>query len=143
MNKSCQSFSDEELRSQPLVEDDDEYSDLKASCWRFVFLPFAALIILGNYYGSSNPYAVQAELLEKYEINNTQYNLLNSIYSIPNIVLCFFAGVFIDKIGIRVATFSFTLLVLIGHTLFTLSAYQYSYPLALVGRALFGIGSEC
>ncbi len=76
--------------------------------------------------------------IQYYEINYLEYNLLHSIYGIPNVVLCFVAGNIIHKIGLRPANFLFFFIVLMGQILFTVSAQYHSYSLALAGRLLIG-----
>jgi MFS family permease len=42
------------------------------------------------------------------------YSLLYSVYSLPNIVLPFFGGVFVDRFGARVCLLVFTFFIVIG-----------------------------
>jgi MFS family permease len=39
--------------------------------------------------------------MDRFDIDNFQYNLFYSVYSLPNIILPLFGGYFLDKIGIR------------------------------------------
>ena len=55
-------------------------------------------------------------------MTNVQYNLLYSIYSLPNIFICLFAGVVVDKMGVRQALFAIIFMAFIGQLLFALSA---------------------
>ena len=49
-------------------------------------------------------------------INTGQYMLLYSLYSWPNVVVCFFGGFFIDRvIGVRWGAILFGGLLMIGH----------------------------
>ena len=50
-----------------------------------------------------------------------KYVWFYSIYSLPNMILPFFGGFFIDKLGVRIGCFLFSLLLLIGQTLCWLS----------------------
>lgn len=47
-------------------------------------------------------------------LNNLEFNMLYSIYSLPNIVLPFFGGILIDKMGVRFSIFIFATVMTIG-----------------------------
>ena len=48
-------------------------------------------------------------------VDNTQYNLLYSLYSWPNVILSLIGGVLIDRwIGVRIGTVLFSVLVTVG-----------------------------
>lgn len=66
-----------------------------------------------------------------------------SVYSYANIFLCVVAGYFIDKIGARFSFVFFCGIMAIGHFVFYLSSIRRDYTMALIGRFIFGIGSEC
>ena len=65
-----------------------------------------------------------------------------SVYSFPNIVLPILGGYLVDMIGVRTGNFFFTLLVLIGQGVFAFGVMIKSYPIALLGRGIFGLGGE-
>jgi MFS family permease len=71
-----------------------------------------------------------------------EFNLLYSVYSFPNIVLPFFGGYLVDFIGVRIGICIFSGLVCLGQAIFAFSADIGSYPVALVGRIVFGLGGE-
>lgn len=68
--------------------------------------------------------------------------MLYSIYSFPNVILPFFGGYFVDMIGVRVGIFLFSLLVTAGQAIFAFGVSIESYPIALLGRGIFGCGGE-
>ncbi|TFJ85289.1 hypothetical protein NSK_003712 [Nannochloropsis salina CCMP1776] len=85
--------------------------------------------------------------LEVYMVNDarlhlseTRYGLLLSMSSLPNFFIPFLGGVFLDKRGHRFATLLFLFLVLLGQCLFTVAIQLGSYPWALVGRVVMGLG---
>jgi hypothetical protein len=47
-------------------------------------------------------------------VNSFQYNLLYSVYGLPNIVLPFFGGFILDAIGIRIGLVGFYVFLVIG-----------------------------
>lgn len=65
-----------------------------------------------------------------------------SIYAIPNMFLPLFAGQMIDYYGTRVMMLVCFLITLIGNLIFALGGCYDSFTTILVGRCLFGIGSE-
>lgn len=51
---------------------------------------------------------------------NTKFNLLYTVYSVPNTVLPFFGGYFCDKLGVRMMALIFTALITVGQFIFAL-----------------------
>lgn len=68
--------------------------------------------------------------------------MLYSIYSFPNVILPFFGGYFVDVVGVRIGIFIFSLLVTAGQAIFAFGVSIKSYPIALLGRGIFGCGGE-
>ena len=57
---------------------------------------------MGSYFCYDNPAVMETTLEDPpYNLKPSQYSLLYSVYSIPNMVLPLFGGVFLDKIGIK------------------------------------------
>lgn len=48
------------------------------------------------------------------DLNNLQFNMLYSIYSLPNIILPFFGGMLIDKMGVRFSIIVFSSIIILG-----------------------------
>ena len=69
---------------------------------RWFVLVLACLMLIGSYFCNDQPAAVKTQIesfmgfTDDYE---TYFNLLYSLYAIPNIVLPFFGGYFVDKLG--------------------------------------------
>ena len=68
--------------------------------------------------------------------------MLYSIYSFPNIVVPIVAGFLIDKFGSRSLIFFTSLLVTVGQAVFAFGVSIGSFPIALLGRGIFGFGGE-
>lgn len=67
--------------------------------WFALFL--ACSFLLGSYFCYDNPGPIE-KTMEKYlDISQTQWGLLYTVYSYPNIVLPIFGGIFLDMIGLR------------------------------------------
>ena len=56
---------------------------------------------MGSYFCYDNPGPIEKTMEEDLDISQTQWNLLYSVYSYPNIVLPIFGGIFLDMIGLR------------------------------------------
>lgn len=59
-------------------------------------------------------------------------NMLYTLYSIPNILLPFFGGVFVDRFGARVMLLAFSGTILLGQIIFAIGCTISSFDLMLV-----------
>lgn len=116
--------------------------DRAQSPLRWIVLVLACISMLGSYYSYDIPSVLNDQFMEHYNINSFNFNLMSSVYSYPNIVLPFFGGFFIDKLGTKVTIVTFVSLIAIGQAVFSVAASIGSFPLALVGRVIFGLGGE-
>jgi len=72
----------------------------------------------------------------------TEFGLLYTFYGVPNIIIPLIGGILLDKIGSRKSLLLFTVCVLIGQGVVTIGGYGNNFGVMLVGRMLFGMGSE-
>jgi MFS family permease len=56
-------------------------------------------------------------------MDSFHYSLLYTVYSLPNMVLPIFGGIFLDKIGIRSGLLLFTFILTIGQFIFMIGGY--------------------
>ncbi|CAD8147772.1 unnamed protein product [Paramecium pentaurelia] len=105
-------------------------------------LALACFLLFGDAYAFDNPMALQSTIQTEMNLNNVQFNMLYSIYSAPNIILPFFGGILIDKIGVRVSILIFSSILILGQSIVVIGGYSLSYGTMLAGRCIFGIGSE-
>eukprot|EP01084_Bolivina_argentea_P132617 234045_1 len=110
--------------------------------FRWIVLISTVIGMFAYGYAYDNPVALQNELITKYKLSNVEYNLLYSIYSIPNIILPFCSGILSDKIGEDYLIIFFFGLMVLSQTLFAFGCGLSNYTLMLVARFLFGVGSE-
>lgn len=76
-------------------------------------------------------------------LSTTQFVMLYSIYSWPNVVLCFIGGFLMDRVfGIRMGTIIYMFILLIGQLVFAMGGILDAFWLMIVGRFVFGIGAE-
>ncbi len=115
------------------------------SVYRWVILFLTCIMMIGNYYSYDNPAALKTQI-DDYMGNpddfETLYNLLYTVYSIPNVFLPFVGGYFVDSWGVRICLIIFCVLIFIGQAVFALGLSLKSWPIMYVGRIIFGMGGE-
>jgi MFS family permease len=106
---------------------------------KWLVLALAALTIAGSYY-SYDAIAPVADLLRSQRhFSQSQIASLNAVFSLPNIPLSLVGGIVIDRIGAARASFIAALLSFVGCVL---TAIGDPYALMVVGRLVFGVGTE-
>jgi len=114
--------------------------------WLILFL--SCLLMSGSYYCYDNPAALINQLQSRFRgtvvAANFDYDfqLLYSVYSLPNIALPLLGGVLVDRAGVRFSLLLFSTLITLGQCLFAAGGSAASMELMLIGRALFGLGGE-
>ena len=94
-----------------------EIYDKPKSRLRWFVLVLACLMLVGSYYCFDIPSACKTQLesymgySDEYETN---FGLLYTLYAVPNVVLPFFGGYFVDKFGVRLCLVAFSGLVALG-----------------------------
>jgi len=110
---------------------------------RYLALMFMSLMGFGNYFVFDLPGALQEKITNDMSVSTAQYSLLYSLYSWPNVILCFFGGYLTDKVfGIRWGAIIFCTIILISQFLIALGAFLNMFWLMCLGRFVFGIGGE-
>jgi len=117
--------------------------NLRSTNIRWLALVLTCFINFGPYFSVDNPQALQGSLEDQLNLTNVQFNMLYSVYSFPNIILPFFGGIIIDKLGARIAIASFAAIIIIGQSIVTFGVAQKSFALMVIGRTVFGLGGEC
>ncbi|KZC04201.1 Major facilitator superfamily domain-containing protein 1, partial [Dufourea novaeangliae] len=131
-----------------LDKSDDEIA-LQGFCnpkklpFRVLGLALMCLLGFGSYFCFDNPGALQDNFKTDLQMSTSKFVLLYSIYSWPNIILCFIGGFLLDSIfGIRFGTVIYMGLTLIGQIIFATGATINAFWLMMLGRFVFGIGAE-
>lgn len=109
---------------------------------RWAILFFTCFFIVSRYYNFDVPQGIQKALQAELELTPIQYNLLYTVYAVPNIVWPLFAGATIDKIGCRLSVLIFGSFVVFGQLFFTIGCYAKSFAMLIIGRMILGIGGE-
>ena len=115
---------------------------------KWIALPIFCLTTFGLYYAFDNPAALNIPLrgviapIDNEGLFEYRLGLMYSVYALPNIVLPFFSGRWLDKFGVHRLIIFFALLVAIGQAIISVGISIRSFALVLVGRVIFGIGGE-
>ncbi len=123
----------------------DVVKDKSESPLRWFILFFCCLMMIGNYYCYDIPAALHTQMDEymgKPDNFETMFSLLYTVYSIPNVVLPFFGGYFVDKWGVRICLLVFASCITAGQVVFAFGLSIKSWPVMLLGRVLYGFGGE-
>ncbi|XP_041985206.1 major facilitator superfamily domain-containing protein 1-like [Aricia agestis] len=110
---------------------------------RFFALLLMCFLCFGSYFCYDTPGALGDHFKFDSGLNTSQFALLYSIYSWPNVVLCFIGGYLIDRcFGVRLGAIIYMSIVFIGAVVFALGVYINAFWLMIMGRFIFGIGGE-
>ncbi len=112
----------------------------KKNLFRYTGLFFICLITFGPYFCYVLPGALEQEIERDLSVTTTQFTVFTSLYSWPNVFLCFFGGYLIDKVfGVRLGGIIFSTLITIGIFLFGFGAYVDAILIMDIGRFVFGL----
>ncbi|KAF0691106.1 Aste57867_17604 [Aphanomyces stellatus] len=113
--------------------------------WLVLFL--SCTLMIGNYYCFDNPAALKSQLQQHF--NNVPadryeflFNMLYTLYSIPNIILPFFGGFLVDRLGARFTLLMFASIITVGQIVFAIGCSTTQFNVMLLGRVIFGLGGE-
>jgi len=105
-------------------------------------LLMVSMVMFGSYYVYDSLSPINDYIQQEMGVDNSRFGMLFSFYSIPNLFfLVVFAGFFLDKIGVRKAGTFYAFLVLLGSVVTSVGAGS-SFTVMLIGRMIFGFGSE-
>jgi MFS family permease len=110
-----------------------------AKSYRFIILIFVSLLTFGSYFAYDIIGAIAPSLVEQLGAGRETVGTLYTMYSIAAILSVLIGGILIDRLGTRLASMIFSVLVFIGAGVV---AFANSIPLLFLGRFIFGAGSE-
>mmetsp|Transcript_30180 Transcript_30180/g.46140 ORF Transcript_30180/g.46140 Transcript_30180/m.46140 type:complete len:121 (+) Transcript_30180:104-466(+) len=116
---------------------------MRKTSWRWAMLAMACLFLVGSYYCYDIPGVIEKQIEERFNKTPTQWSLLYTVYSFPNMALPIFGGIFLDKIGMRVGLLLFTTILTLGQAVFWIGGQNMSWYTMIAGRFIFGLGGEC
>lgn len=107
--------------------------------YRYTLLFFVGLIPIGSYFAYDSVGALENTLMRVMNISPSTIGALYNAYSVAAILVVFFGGVLIDKLGTRTASLLFSGLVTLGAIIV---AWAPDTTWLFIGRLVFGAGSE-
>ncbi|MCK4537914.1 MAG: MFS transporter [Candidatus Krumholzibacteria bacterium] len=120
----------------------EEQAQAEKPWWRWLILFLISMVLFGSYYVYDAVTPINDYIQQSMNIDNSQYGLLFTLYSLPNLFfLVVVAGVLLDRLGIKKAGILYAGLCVLG-SLVTSVAADKSFVWMLVGRGIFGFGSE-
>ncbi|EEQ98025.1 transport protein, putative [Perkinsus marinus ATCC 50983] len=118
---------------------------------RWAVLIVACLALSGQYYAYDIPSAINDQLQARFtgggsgmtvEEYTYYFNLLYTVYALPNMVTPLILGVSIEWIGMRSMLLLLAVLLLLGQALQCVGSYYFSMRTMLLGRVIYGLGGE-
>lgn len=131
---------------------------------RWLVLLLVGFVLSTNYYFYDAFSTLKQQLLQEFDLSNTDYGLFVSFYSIPNtfLLMAVIGGIILDKLGIRRTGFLFVFFMAFGAMLTAYGAsdtyreggmfyglmssflpnYSPELKMMLLGRFFFGLGAE-
>ncbi len=107
--------------------------------YRFTILIFVASLSFGSYFAYDIVGGLAPTLVDELGAGRGTIGAFFAAYSVAAILAVLIGGMLIDKLGTRKASLMFSILVFAGAGLFWQAR---TIPLALLGRFIFGAGSE-
>ena len=113
---------------------------------RWTVLALSCLMMLGSYYCFDIPSAIKTQIGDYMNTSAESYEnyfaLLYSLYAIPNIILPFFGGYFVDTFGCCLSLLVSTGLLALGQCVVSMGLLFKSWDVILSGRFIFALGGE-
>ena len=110
---------------------------------RWYALAIIVFVLFGSYYCYDNPSELEERIQNKFSVSQTQYSLLYSSYSLPNMIIPVCGGMMIGKIGKHWGLVIFSVIITLGQTICALGGWIECFVLLVFGRGIHGLGSEC
>lgn len=132
----------ESVRARP-----NSPSSVKTTWLHWLVLTLACLLLFGNYYCYDSPAALNVQMREwlghSYNDWQFEFNALYTAYSFPNLFMPVIGGILVDSMGPTRMLVFFSVLVVVGTSLFSIGVSSKVFWIMALGRALFGIGGVC
>lgn len=106
---------------------------------RIIVLLLLFLCVVGPCLGYASVGALSSQLSTELGFTDAQVSFLFAVYCLPNMVAVFVAGILVDKIGWNLSLLLFTAF-FVGGNLLVLEKSYFSF---VVGRMMYGMGTEC
>ena len=111
--------------------------------YRYIILILLCYIEGTTMYAIEKLGGIENTIIQVMRIDTTQYDLLFSAFTWPNIILCLVGGIVIDRLlGLRYGFLLVTVMSILGEIIFAVGAFIDSYLVMLIGRFILGSGVE-
>ena len=115
--------------------------------WFKRYFPYFTLILIcigcfAQNFCYENPAPFQNQLQEYMGLTATKYNMYFSFYFFPNMITPLLTGYFADVCGRRLGLLATSSMILIGQFFFAFGIFTKSFFVSVLGRMIFGMGSE-
>jgi MFS family permease len=107
--------------------------------YRFTILVFVASLSFGSYFAYDIVSGIAPSLVEDLHAARGTVGAFFTAYSVAAVLAVLIGGILIDKLGTRKASLLFSILVFVGAGVVWMAK---SVPIFIVGRFIFGAGSE-
>lgn len=149
-NREDERLLDSPLKDKTINGDETEATvgsaDEKIDAFKIGILLAISFMTFGSYWCFDIPGSIQTQLTDWFGGPNVYSKADNanlySVYSYPNVILAFFGGFLIDRLGTRFGATLFCSLVLAGQIVFSLGVQFKLYWVCILGRFIFGLGGE-
>jgi MFS family permease len=109
---------------------------------RWLVLFFVSMVMFGSYFIYDALSPINDFIQQSMGLDNATFGLLFSFYALPNLLfLLVIAGFLLDRLGVKKAGTFYVFLILFGSLITSLGAGK-SFVVMLIGRIVFGFGSE-
>jgi MFS family permease len=113
---------------------------------RWTVLALSCVMMIGSYYCFDIPSALKTQIGDYMGTSKSDYEnyfaLMYSLYAIPNVILPFFGGYFVDKFGQCYSLLVCTIFLALGQCVVAIGFTFKSWFLILSGRFIFALGGE-
>ncbi|CUV05858.1 unnamed protein product [Cryptosporidium hominis] len=129
-----------------IVESNNEYGSQLVARW--MLLVCISLVTMGIMYSNDTLPAIAPFIFDAFEdLYNKEefeyyYNTLCSLVSVPNLIFPLLAGVLIDTVSLYYLSIVLISFLVLGQFVLTLGFGMKSLTTMLIGRCIFGLGSE-
>lgn len=121
----------------------EKLTDPSSALHRYIALALICLLGFGNNFCYDTPGALEKPIEDGMSANTSQFTSLYALYSWPNVIMCFFGGLLVDRVlGIRLGSIVFLTLLVIGQGFFALGAFVNRFWVMQLGRFIYGLGGE-
>jgi len=139
--------NDEDFSSHNIIQQPAAIMHLKKSSMRsrWLVLALTCTVMIASYYSYDIPSALHQQLQDYMPRSSNferNFNLLYTVYSIPNVILPLFGGNFVDRYGAPQCLFAFASVVCCGSILLTIGVSNKAWGVMYLGRFVFGLGAE-